>query len=122
MGGLFRVLVIQFGFNYTPNHDFDGVELATVLDSQSSTPQEKYTTMMKIYKMNQPGSLNSVVNMTYLRLDSGIISLSKNKISFNGQSGYEAVYQEYKEKICMRYGYLAEKGRRYLCFINLDTA
>lgn len=90
----------DFDFNYTPQYypDLDAEEVAGVLDPASSTPHEKYTTWVKVYKKSLPAgsSLESVFSASYPQNSSSFKIITNTSVEIRGNNSYELVYQKYR--------------------------
>jgi hypothetical protein len=90
----------HFGFNYiyAQDPDLDAQELAFVLDPDSATKNEKYTTWLKVEKKvkTSDSSLEQVFNETYGNQFTSYkkISNQSTRLGMN-TTAYEIVYQKY---------------------------
>ncbi len=90
----------DFDFNYIPQYypDLDTEEVAGVLDPASSTPHEKYTTWVKVYKKSLPAgsSVESVFSASYPQNSSSFKIITNTSVEIRGNNSYELVYQKYR--------------------------
>lgn len=88
----------RFNYEYSYDHDLDAQEVAFFIDPDSSTPNEKYTTWVKIEKKPIPSdsSLKNEFNKIYNNNFSSykIISNQSLRLGMN-TTAYEIVYQKY---------------------------
>lgn len=90
----------KFGFDYKYSHDpdLDAQEVAFVVDPNSSTSKEKYTTWVKVEKKVMPSnsSLEREFNETYNNNFSSYKTISNQSLRLGmNTTAYEMVYQKY---------------------------
>jgi hypothetical protein len=88
----------NFGFNFKTSKDkeLNLEEVTGVLDPQSSTKFEKYTTSVIIKKRNLPqgSSLQNIYKNSYSNISNSTTFLNESTITIDGVTAYSKIYKK----------------------------